>query len=217
MKYGRNLFLEPILAAGALWGVTMSLNAVLVVFWAFPFRWAWNSTLPLILKLPAIGYWELLGVLTLWLIFHTIGEGVRLSAKYRDAEWGTSMGKAANAWIVRASDLRQYFYRAMHFISKRPSVFLIFHVRAKNGRPSQGCCLFSVRATAAQRAAAHRRLTTNTMEVMRLADHLRSQSGREDVEDTSGQSGRSACHRKRARTIPRAPADRRPSLRLARR
>ena len=60
-------------------------NLLLLGFAALPFEWAWNAAFPRTLKLPAIGYWEALGVLALWVILRTVGNGVKVSATFRDA------------------------------------------------------------------------------------------------------------------------------------
>jgi hypothetical protein len=75
--------LQYIFTFGAMLAASLSLNTLWVVILAFPFRCAWNAVIPSILKLPQIDYWDSFAILTLWVIFHCVGEGVKLSAKFR--------------------------------------------------------------------------------------------------------------------------------------
>jgi hypothetical protein len=76
--------LQYLFAFGAMLAASLSLNTIWVVILAFPFQCAWNAVIPSVFKLPQIDYWESFAILALWVIFHSVGEGVKLSANFRN-------------------------------------------------------------------------------------------------------------------------------------
>jgi hypothetical protein len=84
MKSGLMSSLGTVIASGALCSVGVLANLLLLAVAAFPFEWAWNAALPRVMRVPVITYWEALGVLALWVILRTVGNGVKLSATFRD-------------------------------------------------------------------------------------------------------------------------------------
>jgi len=59
-------------------------NVIWLALLAWPFSWLWNWTLVSLVHAPMIDYRHALGVLSLWFVLRLTGDGIKLSAKFRD-------------------------------------------------------------------------------------------------------------------------------------
>lgn len=65
-------------------GTTVGLTAALVLAIAIPFAWIWNVVPAIIFKLPALSYWQAVGLLALIVLVRVTAKGFKISLKLRD-------------------------------------------------------------------------------------------------------------------------------------